>query len=203
MKPFEQQPGESAKAFAAFKLYRDMGAERSFRKAAQRLHKSVTVLVRWAKKFGWPARLVAWATHLQELEREAMDQAARNDAMKWAKRELEFREQRFAVGQALIKKANDMLAFPLAKQTSRDGKTIVEPAEWTLAQAARMTEVGEKLVAMAVGAPTDRTAVEVSGPEGDPIQLESVAVALDDANIDKILSEHYSASSNGHARSKA
>jgi len=200
VKLFEQQPGESDRAFAAFKLYRDMGAERTHKKVGAKLGKSTVQMEKWSRRWKWQIRIAAWNEHRAQIEREAMDQAARDDAMKWALREREHRVQRFERGQALMKKAADMLAFPLAKQISRDGKTIVEPAEWTMAQAARMMEVGEKLVAMAVGAPTERTAVEVSGPEGEPIQLESVAVALDEEHIDKILGEYYSR--NGNHRSK-
>ena len=58
---FEQQPKESAKAFAAFALYLSMGPERSLAMVAQKLHKSVTMLGRWSAKFDWPARVQAHA----------------------------------------------------------------------------------------------------------------------------------------------
>ena len=38
--PFEQQPQESAKAFAAFSLYLSLGPERSIRVVGARLRKS-------------------------------------------------------------------------------------------------------------------------------------------------------------------
>jgi hypothetical protein len=47
---FEQQPREGAKAFAAFKAYLDMGAERSLEAVAQKLHKSEQLLGRWSAK---------------------------------------------------------------------------------------------------------------------------------------------------------
>lgn len=49
--PFEQQPRESAKAFAAFSLYLSLGAERSIREVGERLGKSEGLIERWASKF--------------------------------------------------------------------------------------------------------------------------------------------------------
>jgi len=51
--PFEQQPRESAKAFAAFSLYLSLGAERSTAEVAKKLAKSAHLVRRWSAKFGW------------------------------------------------------------------------------------------------------------------------------------------------------
>jgi len=39
---FEQQPRESAKAFAAFSLYLSLGPQRSLTEVAQKLHKGTS-----------------------------------------------------------------------------------------------------------------------------------------------------------------
>lgn len=71
---WEQQPGESAKAFKAFSLYRDMGIERSVRKVAQRLNKSLTLIGRWSSAHNWPERVRAYD---RDLDRQAHAQAVR------------------------------------------------------------------------------------------------------------------------------
>ncbi len=71
---WEQQPGESAKAFEAFSLYRDMGIERSVRKVAQRLNKSLTLIGRWSSAHNWPERVRAYD---RDLDRQAHAQAVR------------------------------------------------------------------------------------------------------------------------------
>ena len=55
--PFEQLPKESAKAFAAFSTYLNLGSERSLAAVGQKLGKSVGLLERWSAKFDWPARV--------------------------------------------------------------------------------------------------------------------------------------------------
>jgi len=57
---WDQQPQESAPAFEAFQLYRDMGAERSVRKVAERLGKNASLIGRWSMQHGWVARARAW-----------------------------------------------------------------------------------------------------------------------------------------------
>lgn len=72
--PWEQQPGESAKAFEAFAIYRDMGVERSLRKLTQQLHKNLTTIRDWSVKWNWQERVRAYD---RDLDRQAHAQAVR------------------------------------------------------------------------------------------------------------------------------
>ena len=72
--PWEQQPGESAKAFEAFAIYRDMGVERSVRKVTQRLNQSLTLIGKWSSRYNWPERARAYD---RDLDRQAHAQAVR------------------------------------------------------------------------------------------------------------------------------
>ena len=73
--PWEQQPGESAKAFEAFAIYRDMGVERSVRKVTQRLNKSLPLIGKWSSRYNWPERARAYD---RDLDRQAHAQAVRD-----------------------------------------------------------------------------------------------------------------------------
>lgn len=73
--PWEQQPGESAKAFEAFTAYRDMGADRSTRKVAQKLTKSDSVIRKWSSTYNWVERARAYD---RDLDRQAHEQAVRS-----------------------------------------------------------------------------------------------------------------------------
>ena len=72
--PWEQQPGESAKAFEAFAIYRDMGVERYVRKVTQRLNKRLTLIGKWSSRYNWPERARAYD---RDLDRQAHAQAVR------------------------------------------------------------------------------------------------------------------------------
>lgn len=58
--PWDRQPGETSKAYAAFCVYRDLGSERSTRKTAEHLSKSEALIHGWSARWGWPERSRAW-----------------------------------------------------------------------------------------------------------------------------------------------
>src|ERR1035437_4069939 len=101
MKPnqlmFEQQPRESAKAFAAFSLYLNLGPQRSTAAVANKLAKSEQLIRRWSAKFAWTDRVAAHGAHLAIIEREAVEAVARGNAAEWEERETELREQEWAL----------------------------------------------------------------------------------------------------------
>jgi hypothetical protein len=55
-----RRPGESAKAFAAFEVYRDMGPDRSIQKVGKQLAKNPKTLARHSKRHEWVKRAAAF-----------------------------------------------------------------------------------------------------------------------------------------------
>lgn len=72
--PWEQQPGESSKAFEAFATYRNLGPERSIQKTSQKLSKNMTTLKGWSRKWSWVERSRAYD---REMDKQAHAQAVR------------------------------------------------------------------------------------------------------------------------------
>ena len=162
---FEQQPRESAKAFAAFSLYLSMGPERSLAAVARKLHKSVTILGRWSAKFGWPDRAAAHAAHLAMVEREAVEAVARSKAAEWEKRETQLRETEWAMHERAIAAAKRGLDAYMEK----------EKVYANLADIARMLEIASKLGRLATG--LDKSNGETSD---EPLTMRvEVTVALE------------------------
>ncbi len=83
--PFEKQPRESEKAFAAFRAYLEMGPQRSIRDVARKLGKSSTIIGRWSSKFDWPDRVAAFGVHVAMTERLAIEARAVEKAVEWEK----------------------------------------------------------------------------------------------------------------------
>jgi hypothetical protein len=143
--PFEQQPRESAKAFAAFSLYLNLGAERSTREVGKQLGKSEGLIERWAAKFGWTDRVAAHGAHLAIIEREAIEAVARGKAAEWEKRETQLRETEWAMHEAAIAAAKRGLNAYMER----------EKVYANLADIARMLEIASKLGRLATGLGTD------------------------------------------------
>jgi len=64
-KLWERLKNETDAAFSAFKVYLEL-EERSYQKVAEKLRKSCTLIRRWATKFDWKNRAVAWDNSLLE-----------------------------------------------------------------------------------------------------------------------------------------
>lgn len=65
---WERQENESAEAYEAFSLYRDMApAERSLARVGQKLGKSKTLMERWSSKHEWKHRVYEYEKYLDAL----------------------------------------------------------------------------------------------------------------------------------------
>ncbi len=142
---FEQQPRESAKAFAAFSLYLSLGPERSLAGVAQKLAKSEQLLKRWSAKFGWADRVQAHGAHLAIVEREATEMMARSKAADWLKREETLRETEWEMHEKAI----------AAAKRGLDAYMERDKVYANLADIARMLEIASKLGRLATGLGTD------------------------------------------------
>jgi len=162
---FEQQPRESAKAFAAFSLYLSMGAERSTREVGKQLGKSEGLIERWAAKFDWRSRVAAHGAHLAIIEREAVEAVARSKAAEWEKRETELREQEWTLRGELIEAGLKVLG------KFKDGSRGA-----TLGDVSRAFEVASKLGRLATGQSPDGE--NTSGDKLPALHVE-VTVALE------------------------
>ncbi len=147
---FEQQPKESAKAFAAFSLYLNLGSDRSLAAVGQKLGKSVGLLERWSAKFGWQERVAAHVSNLFTVEREATEVLARGKAAEWLARQQCLREEEWSIHEECIKAGREAL-----KRFYERGKGA------TLGDIARMLETASKLGRLASGLATDKT--EITG----------------------------------------
>lgn len=73
---YNRLPTETAKAYAAFSVYRDMGDSRSLEKTGQKLGKCKAVMETWSRKHDWVNRVAEWDAE-QDLLRQKEAIAAR------------------------------------------------------------------------------------------------------------------------------
>jgi hypothetical protein len=106
---FEQQERESNKAFAAFKIYLELGPERSLAGAAEKLGKSKRMMEKWSRKFNWPVRVQAHAAHLADIERKTAESLAVQNGADWAKRQEQHREDEWQTRGELIALAREAI----------------------------------------------------------------------------------------------
>ena len=163
---FEQQPGESDRAFAAFSVYLSLGPQRGLREVARKLDKSLTVVGKWSSKFDWPGRVAAHGAHLAIVEREAAEAIVRAKGVDWAERYAELRESEWKARAELV---------DLAWEVIRRWRSKPERVG-SLEGLARLLDLMSTLGRRACEVATERK--EVTGADGGPIRIE-IEAALD------------------------
>jgi hypothetical protein len=138
MLAWERQENESARAFEAFAVYRDLGAQRSIAKVAEILGKSRALLERWSTKHDWVARCQALEARDEMLRREAIEAHLQAKAKDYAEREAALREQALEIREVAAEQALRMLQWPLTEQRAvqedeegRPVQLVFVPARWT------------------------------------------------------------------------
>lgn len=58
--PWDRQPGETSKAYEAFRAYLELGPTRTIDRAAEGLDKTRHILRKWSASHGWVPRSRAW-----------------------------------------------------------------------------------------------------------------------------------------------
>ena len=81
--PWDRQKGETEKAFEAFAIYRDMGAERTIAAVGRQLAKSRDLIDRWRAKYNWKERVQLYDKYIdkqarQEVEKNRKDMIKRH-----------------------------------------------------------------------------------------------------------------------------
>lgn len=148
-RPWNMRPDESAKAYQAFEVYRDMGADRSL----ESMHRSGTVaapldtLKKWSARHDWQARV------------RAFDEAA---AAKASERALE---------DAATVRARQAQHAKAIQLRAMQKIAAMDPGDMSMGEATRAWQVGAEAERKALGI-ADR--LEHSGPEGGPIQTQDV-----------------------------
>jgi hypothetical protein len=165
--PWLKQPGETVAWHIRFMRYVRMGPRRSllgaFNAEREERGKKKRINVSGAFynhviQFDWKRRAAAYDKYI-----EAHDQA------EWEKRRRAYRKRETAYAEALLKKAEQMLQFPLAtteQTTETEGgrtiiKNVITPTRWTIRDAATMTEIADKLYRLALEMETSRTSADV------------------------------------------
>jgi hypothetical protein len=148
--PWEKQRGESAKAFNAFRIYRDLGSGRAQVKVGRILGESgvqtaLSQIERWSSQWRWVERCDAWDREQDQIARE-QHRAAIADA-----RRVEAMAGTLMLGAAIRRLNGDM--------DTRDGEAVIVHAldlnEITAGDVVRLAVTGTKLLDNGLGIASD------------------------------------------------
>jgi hypothetical protein len=156
---WQRRPGESARAYAAARVYFEMGAGRSQAEVAQKSAKSRPLIKRWSSVWEWVSRAAAFDEYLESIANKALEQAAQTQALKWQERNEALRERMYNTAMRALDRVDRMFEFPLATVTTtgqlgpdgvQQNVTVVRPARWTFDTTARLALIGNRLAREAI-----------------------------------------------------
>jgi hypothetical protein len=135
------------KPWRAFKIYRDLGSQRSLRAAAGIFYgrgeegptqSQYDQFKRWSARFDWSERIASFEAWLSMYQREAVEEHLRAKAQDHAQREVALREKTLRLRELAADQAEKMLAWPLVEQRvlrkNEDGVPVelhFFPAAWS------------------------------------------------------------------------
>ncbi|MCM1295982.1 MAG: hypothetical protein NC311_10610 [Muribaculaceae bacterium] len=146
---WERQKGESAKAFTAFCVYRNMGPERSVKGVQSEYKASTSLLYRWSSQWNWAERVRLYENHLDRISVE-----------KRKRRRREAREMHDKMANAFLGK----VAQRLKNMSDSD---LDKASLWTIAQ---VFKIAQEVQEVALG-PTQE---ELFDMEQSAKQVETV-----------------------------
>jgi len=107
--PFEQQPKESAKAYAAFTEYLNLGPQRSLAAVRQKLGKSRALIERWCSKFDWVERVNAYNAQMLSMKQKLKEEFLREIALAEAERDQAQEESEWKARCRALRLANEAM----------------------------------------------------------------------------------------------
>ena len=167
LEPWEADPRWHPARRKAFEAYRDMGAERSVRKVARALHKSVALVGRWSSEDGWPERAAAWDAELDARRREEFAAATVDASREQAEAAARIRLAVDAFAQSFL---NDLARY---RERGEDPFSDLAPSQKLakLGVAARALQHAQQVERLARGLPTEH----VGGHGGDTLIPPEIA----------------------------
>jgi hypothetical protein len=148
---YDRETDESAKAFEAWTVYRDLGAERSLQKASTLYYGStanVRQFERWSKRFGWVERARAFDDEREMVRRSAIEDHLKAQAEDYAAREARIQERLLEIREQAAEQSLKILQWPLTEQyILREGKEgnkityVLRPSRWSKATAVQLARL--------------------------------------------------------------
>jgi hypothetical protein len=164
-----RRPKEPARAYESAWEYFRMGPSRSIDKVAAALFPGgqkgakrgpkAKQLRKLSSKWQWVKRAAAYDAWIEAKNLDAAELFAIQEAQKWAQRERDRRERKYAQGDLLLEAAETMLKFPLTEvtrtvavdETGRETQIqVIKPARWAKRDVVRFMLTGHVLGEQAI-----------------------------------------------------
>lgn len=150
---YERLPGETSKAWQAFRIYRDLGPDRTHENTRLSLGKTsgyLRVLEEWSSKYSWAERAVLYDDWLDRMNRQEQEASI----PRWEQHRQDALRANIELAAKLRERVQAMLEHPLTKERveASNGRnvTYIVPANWTFSSIANMVKTMAELEAATI-----------------------------------------------------
>lgn len=138
---WNKQPKESPQAFQAFRLYLDLGLERTQGQVARQLEKSFQLISKWSTRNDWRRRAEAWNIHEDEIRRA-----------RYSKERIEHRESCLRIGKLLQSKALEgLIALKPVRTITNAEREVERVPNLKVGEITALLQSGARHVETAIG----------------------------------------------------
>jgi hypothetical protein len=116
-KPWLGLPGEGQKAYAAFKLYYEMRAQRSIDAEAKILNRERSQIGEWSGRYHWVERADAHLDWLATIQQDEVERLARQDTARWKQREQAVAEKKWEFSEKWLETSERAEKIPVLERT--------------------------------------------------------------------------------------
>lgn len=155
--PWSRQQGENAKQFAAFKIYRELGPERTLYKVAEQIPCALRCVAHWSSCFRWLRRIELWEEEEDRLYNVKMGTARR-----------EMRSRHATLGQQLQRLALRALRAKVGEQYEN-----IDELEFDARAILKYITEGAKLERIAFGDPATIEEIQTRMPTNEEQRKET------------------------------
>lgn len=169
---WERQPGETDKAYAAFRLYRDMNpSTRSITAARQQSGKtSDRQWEEWSGKYAWVERAAAYDAWSDTIRRDERERGFREEERLRFQRRRELVETELNIAKTAMERVTQGLQGPMWRKRVTDPEsgsvTIIEPTKWTFRDLAAVFVLADRRARLALEMFGDAARAPTPEPEG-------------------------------------
>lgn len=169
---WERLPGETDKAYAAFRMYRDMHPTvRSIAEVARQRHESGnSTTYGWSEKYGWAERARAYDAWTETIRRDERERGFREEERLRFQRRRDLVEKELDIASKALERVQQGLAGPMFRRTIKDTEngsiTIIEPTKWTFRDLAAVFTLADRRARLALEMFGDAARAPTPEPEG-------------------------------------
>lgn len=183
---WERQPGESAKAFEAFRVYRDAGPDRSVVGTCRRARRRPGAAQAdgrwktWRAKHNWESRAAAYDTHFAAIEQQAKEKERGKRATEMEQRRQQAQDDAWALSEQMRAKIQQMLKVPVAQR----GAKRAGVAKWDYNSLSRFADALLKVTKLGAGLdPALATTLNIDVKQLTDDQIDRIAAGEDPASV--------------------